>query len=77
MKFKLSIFTYKRCLLSRRGDKKFRNQKNPEKKIIRRKSKGNFIRENLLHKKKKSFIKSLCKFDKRKKKLLYVFFAIQ
>ena len=46
MKFKFPILTYKqRCLFSRRQRGEFRNQKNPKRKILRRKSKNDFVRE--------------------------------
>ena len=51
----------------KKEERKFRNQKNPERKILRRKSKGNFVWGNGLHNKRKSFIKSFYKFGKRQK----------
>ena len=44
--------------------------------ILGRKSKSDFVREKRLHNKRKSFIKSPCKFNKWQKNC-YTFFSIQ
>ena len=49
------------------GAEKFRNHKNLERKILGRKSNGDFVWEKRFHNKRKSFIKSPCKFSKLKK----------
>ena len=47
--------------------REIQKSKNPKRKILRRKSKGHFIREKRFHNKRKSFIKSPYKFCKRQR----------